>query len=102
MTPVFGTRPLLPDFLINQFQGAKIEQICKEIEEEIAQRTEATGDIVNLLESLQIVEKRPSAKLIKVREAQQETKDLPQKFHAHRNEKYEAKFSESSIKTVRM
>ena len=53
-----------------------------------------------MLESLKIVEKRPSTKLLKVREAQQETKDSPKKFQAHRNEKYEAKFSETCIKTV--
>ena len=53
-----------------------------------------------MLESLKIVEKRPSTKLLKVREAQQETKESPKKFQAHRNEKYEAKFSETCIKTV--
>lgn len=86
---------LLPD------KGAKIISLCKEIEEEIASRT-VQGDIVKLLQNLTIVEKRPSAQLLKRIEAEQEIKPPVARFHTHRNPQYETKFMENPIKSLKI
>ena len=56
----------------------------------------------NILDGLKIVEKRPTAQFFKNKELQNlERSDLPQKFHSHRNEKYNSKAKENQpIKTV--
>jgi len=88
--------------LINRLpdKGARVIALCTEIEEETSTRT-VKSDISEMLENLKIVEKRPSAQLLKKREAEMVNKPAPEKFHAHRNALYEKKCIETAIVSVR-
>ena len=75
--------------------------LCKEIEEEMANRNEVGGgDLAAVLEKLTIVEKRPSARLLKQREIENTQKARVERYHTHRNPKYDEKCREQAIVPV--
>ena len=58
------------DLSSNNLKGERIKNAVKDIEDELNSRVVPTGDIVDLLKKLEIVEKRPTNALIKKKEAE--------------------------------
>ena len=57
----------------NSLKGERIKNSVKDIEGELNSRVAPTGDIVDLLQNLEIVEKRPTNAFIKKKEAEKGT-----------------------------
>merc|ERR1712227_748372 len=79
-------------------KGEKIKNRIKEIEEQLCEhKTDEVESMTAVLESLKIVEKRPSAAFFKKKEVQ-DTKDKEkkkEKFQAHRTKNYNEKAKEN-------
>ena len=82
-------------------QGEKIRVRIKEIEEQLAEhKVDDVESMTAILESLKIVEKRPTAAFFKRKELTEEP-PKKEKFHAHRTKNYNEKAHENQpIKTV--
>ena len=87
--------------ILTFWQGEKIKNRIKEIEEQLCEhKSDDIESVTAILESLKIVEKRPTAAFFKKKEIEETNKEK-KKFQAHRTKNYNEKAKENQpIKTV--